>query len=52
MEKKYWSSRIHTLVPYVPGEHPRGQTFIKLNTNIAHFSHLVNKKIDKCIFIW
>ena len=33
MEKKYWSSRIHTLVPYVPGEHPRGQTFIKLNTN-------------------
>ena len=33
MEKRFWSSRIRSLVPYVPGEQPRGQAFIKLNTN-------------------
>lgn len=33
MEKKYWSARIKDLVPYIPGEQPRDQVFIKLNTN-------------------
>jgi histidinol-phosphate aminotransferase len=30
---KYWSGRAQKLEPYVPGEQPRNQTFIKLNTN-------------------
>jgi len=33
MDKKYWSSRIRTLVPYTPGEQPRDRVFVKLNTN-------------------
>lgn len=33
MEKKYWSARIQTLVPYTPGEQPKDRVFIKLNTN-------------------
>ncbi|MGE4276800.1 MAG: histidinol-phosphate transaminase [Lawsonibacter sp.] len=33
MDKKYWSGRIQTLVPYTPGEQPRDRVFIKLNTN-------------------
>lgn len=33
MNKKYWSSRIQSLVPYTPGEQPRDRVFIKLNTN-------------------
>ena len=33
MNKKYWSSRIQTLVPYTPGEQPKDRVFIKLNTN-------------------
>jgi len=31
--KEYWSPRIKDAVPYLPGEQPRGQIFIKLNTN-------------------
>lgn len=30
---QYWSQIIHELKPYVPGEQPRGNTIIKLNTN-------------------
>ena len=30
--KEYWSTRIRDMVPYTPGEQPKGRTFIKLNT--------------------
>ncbi|PIE00602.1 MAG: histidinol-phosphate transaminase [Thiothrix nivea] len=30
---QYWSEIVHTLEPYVPGEQPRDQRYIKLNTN-------------------
>lgn len=30
---RYWSSLVHELEPYVPGEQPQQGTFIKLNTN-------------------
>jgi histidinol-phosphate aminotransferase len=30
---KYWNARTKGLSPYIPGEQPRQQTFIKLNTN-------------------
>ena len=33
MNKKYWSSRIRDVEPYVPGEQPRDRRYIKLNTN-------------------
>lgn len=29
----FWSKLVHTLQPYVPGEQPQGQQYIKLNTN-------------------
>ena len=33
MDKRFWSQRIRQLVPYTPGEQPKNQVFIKLNTN-------------------
>lgn len=30
---RFWSPFVHDLVPYTPGEQPKHQTFIKLNTN-------------------
>ncbi|HSH85873.1 MAG TPA: histidinol-phosphate transaminase [Methylophilus sp.] len=30
---KFWSPIVHTLTPYVPGEQPKIQNLIKLNTN-------------------
>ncbi len=30
---QYWSEIVHDLVPYVPGEQPKVQNLIKLNTN-------------------
>jgi len=33
MDKRFWSDRIQTLVPYTPGEQPKDRVFIKLNTN-------------------
>jgi histidinol-phosphate aminotransferase len=33
MNKRYWSQRIQSLVPYTPGEQPKDRVFVKLNTN-------------------
>ena len=30
---RFWSPRVHTLAPYVPGEQPRMARLVKLNTN-------------------
>jgi histidinol-phosphate aminotransferase len=30
---QYWSDIVHELTPYVPGEQPKAQSLIKLNTN-------------------
>lgn len=30
---QYWSDLVHSLTPYVPGEQPRLQNLVKLNTN-------------------
>ncbi len=33
MTSRYWSPLINRLTPYIPGEQPKQQNFIKLNTN-------------------
>lgn len=33
MNQAYWSRRIRSLEPYVPGEQPRDRRYVKLNTN-------------------
>ncbi|MEE4279037.1 MAG: histidinol-phosphate transaminase [Halieaceae bacterium] len=33
MSRRFWSEPVHQLKPYVPGEQPRRQQLIKLNTN-------------------
>ena len=30
---KFWSSIVHQLDPYTPGEQPKGNNLVKLNTN-------------------
>lgn len=46
---KFWSAAIHQLTPYVPGEQPKGQQLIKLNTNenpyppSPHVSAVINE---------
>ena len=30
---QFWSPVVHTLTPYVPGEQPKLQNLVKLNTN-------------------
>jgi histidinol-phosphate aminotransferase len=30
---RYWSKLVHSLTPYVPGEQPKINNLIKLNTN-------------------
>jgi histidinol-phosphate aminotransferase len=30
---RFWSSLVHDLKPYVPGEQPRKRDLVKLNTN-------------------
>lgn len=30
---RFWSKQVHTLTPYVPGEQPKHQRLVKLNTN-------------------
>jgi len=30
---RYWSAVVHGLTPYVPGEQPKGESLVKLNTN-------------------
>ena len=35
---RFWSKQIETLDPYIPGEQPRDQRYIKLNTNENPYS--------------
>jgi histidinol-phosphate aminotransferase len=30
---RFWSPKVHTLSPYVPGEQPKLKNLVKLNTN-------------------
>ena len=30
---RFWSPVVHTLTPYIPGEQPKQERIVKLNTN-------------------
>ena len=49
---KYWTELVHQLDPYVPGEQPQDQQFIKLNTNENPYapSPEVAKAIQACSY--
>ncbi len=49
MSSKYWSDFVNQLQPYVPGEQPKVQNLIKLNTNENPFppSPLVFERINQ-----
>ena len=35
---RYWSDLVRQLTPYVPGEQPRGDKLVKLNTNESPYA--------------
>lgn len=48
---RFWNERTHKLDPYVPGEQPRDQQYIKLNTNENPYppSPIAMKKMQEAI---